>query len=221
MELARLIDHTLLRPDATRAEIDRLCAEAREFGFATVCVNPVRVAQCASALEGSGVGVCCVIGFPFGASLPAIKAAEAAQAIADGAREIDMVVLLGALKDGDTDAVRADIAAVRAATRGFVLKVIIETAMLDDHLKVLACEIAVGAGADFVKTSTGWGGGGATLHDVALMRRTVGGSAGVKASGGIRDRATAEAMVAAGATRLGVSASVAIVGNDLAGGGGY
>jgi len=221
MELARLIDHTLLRPDATRADIDRLCAEAREFGFATVCVNPVRVAQCATALEGSGVGVCSVIGFPFGASLPTIKAAEAAQAIADGAREIDMVVLLGALKDGDTDAVRGDIAAVRAATRGFTLKVIIETAMLDDHLKALACEIAVGAGADFVKTSTGWGGGGATLHDVALMRRTVGSAAGVKASGGIRDRATAEAMVAAGATRLGVSASLVIVGNDLAGGGGY
>ncbi len=217
-DLARLIDHTLLRPDATAADVAATCAEARQYGFAMVCLNPVWVAHAAGLLVGSPVGVCSVIGFPFGASRPDIKAAEAAAARADGAREIDMVILLGALKGGDRDAARADIAAVRAAISGATLKVIIETAMLDDHLKTLACEIAVAAGADFVKTSTGYGGGGATLHDVALMRRIVGPSIGVKASGGIRDRATAEAMVAAGATRLGCSASVAIVGGGAAAG---
>ena len=215
-DLARLIDHTLLRPDATAADIAATCAEARQYGFATVCVNPVWVRHAAESLAGSAVGVCSVVGFPFGASRPDIKAAEATAARADGAREIDMVIALGALKGGDRDAARADVAAVRAAIPGVVLKVIIETAMLDDHLKTLACEVAVAAGADFVKTSTGYGGGGATLHDVALMRRIVGPSIGVKASGGIRDRATAEAMVAAGATRLGCSASVAIVGGGTA-----
>ena len=215
-DLARMIDHTLLRPDATAADVAAACAEARAHGFATVCVNPVWVAHAAGLLAGSGVGVCSVIGFPFGASRPDVKAAEAAAARADGAGDIDMVILLGALKGGDLDAARADVAAVRAVTRGATLKVIIETAMLDDHLKVLACEVAVAGGADFVKTSTGYGGGGATLHDVALMRRTVGPVVGVKASGGIRDRATAEAMVAAGATRLGCSASVAIVGGGAA-----
>ena len=210
-DLARLIDHTLLRPDATEAQVREVCDEARAHGFASVCVNPIHVALVARALEGSGVATCSVVGFPFGATPSANKAAEAARAVADGATEIDMVIDIAALKDGCDGAVRDDIAAVKRACDGRLLKVIIEAVLLDDEQKARACTLAEAAGANFVKTSTGYGGGGATLHDVALMRRAVGDRLGVKASGGIRDAVTARAMVAAGATRIGASASVAIV----------
>lgn len=214
--LARMIDHTLLRPDATEAQVRQLCDEAVEHGFWSVCVNPARVKLAATALEGSGVRTCSVVGFPFGATTPEAKATEAAQAVASGAGEIDMVIHVGALKDGRLDDVRADIAAVRAATRGALLKVIIETAMLEDCQKEAACRLAAEADADYVKTSTGYGGGGATFADVMLMRRIVEDRLGVKASGGIRDFATAAAMVEAGATRIGASASVAIVSEQAA-----
>lgn len=210
-DLARLIDHTLLRPDAGQAAVRRLCAEARAHGFAAVCLNPVQVALAAGELAGCAVRTCSVVGFPFGAAPARVKAFEAAQAVADGAAEVDMVIDLGALQDGRLAAVRADIAAVRAACPGAVLKVIIETCLLDDAQKETACRIAAAAGADFVKTSTGYGGGGATVADVALMRRVVGAALGVKASGGIRDFATARVMVEAGATRIGTSSGVAIV----------
>lgn len=210
-DLARLIDHTLLRPDATEAAVARLCAEAVQHGFWSVCVNPVRVAFVAERLRGGVVRTCSVVGFPFGATTPEAKACEAERAMADGAAEIDMVIDLGALKDGRHDAVRADIAVVRGACPGATLKAIIETCLLDDAQKETACRIAAEAGADFVKTSTGYGRGGATLADVALMRRVVGSALGVKASGGIRDAATAMAMVEAGASRIGTSSGVAIV----------
>ncbi|HWL66809.1 MAG TPA: deoxyribose-phosphate aldolase [Geminicoccus sp.] len=220
--LAAFIDHTILKPDATRAEVARLCAEAREHGFKSVCVNAVHVAQVAKALEGSDVLACAVVGFPLGATLPAIKAAEAAAAIAAGAGEIDMVIDIGALKDGRTDAVQADIAAVRMACQGAVLKVIIETCLLTDAEKRAACLAAKAAGADFVKTSTGFSKGGATVEDIRLMRATVGPEMGVKASGGIRSRADALAMIEAGATRIGASAGIAIVqGESGAGGSSY
>lgn len=210
--LARLLDHTLLKPDATGAEIERLCGEARRLGFATVCVHPSWVELCVRLLEGSGVGVCAVVGFPLGATTSAVKAAEAREAAANGARELDMVLHLGALKSGDDAAVLEDIRAVRAAVPGRTLKVILETGLLSREEKVRACLLAREAGADFVKTSTGFGPGGATVEDVRLLRETVGPRMGVKASGGIRDAAAAAAMIAAGATRLGTSASVAIVG---------
>lgn len=210
-DLARLIDHTILRPDATGAMVARVCAEALEHGFWSVCVNPVFAAQVAAALRGSAVRCCSVVGFPFGATTPEAKAFEAERAVADGAAEIDMVMAMGALKDRRHEAVRADIAVVRGACPGAVLKVIIETCLLDDAEKETACRIAAEAGADFVKTSTGYGGGGATPGDVALMRRVVGTALGVKASGGIRDAATALAMVEAGASRIGTSSGVAIV----------
>ena len=212
-ELARLIDHTLLKPEATRQDIEILCREAAEHRFATACVNPVWVALAADTLKGSGVGVCAVVAFPLGATTANAKAHEARGAIADGAREIDMVMSVGALKGGDLDAARRDIEAVTAACRkgGALCKVIIEAALLTEDEKVSACTIAKAAGADFVKTSTGFGRGGATVADVALMRRVVGSSMGVKASGGIRDLATALEMLAAGATRLGTSAGVKIV----------
>ncbi len=216
-QLAPLIDHTILRPDATEAQVRRYCDEARRYGFHSVCVNPVNVHVVAAA----GVTACSVVGFPFGASRSLIKAAEAAQAVAEGATEIDMVLALGALKQGDHAAVASDIVAVRRATDGVLLKVIIEACLLDDSEKATACRLAVEAGADFVKTSTGYSSGGATLADVTLMRGVVGERVGVKASGGIRDFATAAAMVAAGATRLGVSAGVAIVTAAPAVGGGY
>ena len=209
--LAALIDHTILRPDATRAQVRRHCDEARQHGFASVCVNPIHAAFVAEALAGSGVRTCSVVGFPFGATPTANKVAEARRAVADGATEIDMVIDLGALADGRHAEVQDDIAAVKRACGGHLLKVIIETAMLDDAAKVAACRLAVAAGADFVKTSTGYGGGGATVADVALMRRTVGPDIGVKASGGIRDTATARAMVEAGATRIGASSGVALL----------
>jgi len=211
--MAAYIDHTLLKPDATAAEIDKLCDEARKNRFASVCVNGTWVRRCAEILSGSGVAVCCVVGFPLGAGAPEVKAYEARRAIEDGACEIDMVLNVGALKSKDHEFVRRDIAQVAAVCHqlGAKLKVILETALLTDDEKTKACELAQLAGADFVKTSTGFSKGGATAADVTLMRRTVGPTMGVKASGGIRDQSDAQAMIAAGATRLGASASVAIV----------
>ncbi len=210
-KLAGMIDHTLLKADATRADIDKLCAEARKFRFASVCVNPANVARAAEMLRGSGVKVCTVIGFPLGACTSVAKAMESRDAIANGADELDMVINVGALKAGDDALVYSDILAVREATRARLLKVIIETAYLTKAEKVRACRLSKKAGADFVKTSTGFASGGATVEDVALMRATVGPKTGVKASGGIRNAETAAAMVKAGANRLGVSASIAIV----------
>jgi deoxyribose-phosphate aldolase len=220
--LAGAIDHTLLRPDASLADIDRLCDEALRHGFATVCVNGVHVRRCAEILEGSPVGVCSVIGFPLGAMAPEVKVYEARRAIEDGACEIDMVMNVGALKSGDDAFVRRDIAGVAELCHrlGAKLKVILETGLLGDAEKVRACQAAKAAGADFVKTSTGFSKGGATVEDVALMRRTVGPRLGVKASGGVRTAEDARALVDAGATRIGASASVAIV-QGQAGGAGY
>lgn len=220
--LARMIDHTLLKADATEADITKLCAEAREHQFASVCVNPANVALAAKLLEGSPVAVCTVVGFPLGASAPEVKAFETRQAIKDGATEIDMVLNVGALKSGQVERVQQDIrAVVDAVPEGVVTKVILETCLLSDDEKVTACLLAQAVGAGFVKTSTGFSTGGATVADVALMRRTVGPDMGVKASGGIRDRATALAMVEAGATRLGASASVAIASGEGAATAGY
>jgi deoxyribose-phosphate aldolase len=211
--VAGLIDHTLLKPDATRADIDTLCREAREYRFATVCVNPTWVARCVRLLDGSGVDVCSVAGFPLGATTPDVKQYEARRAVFDGAREIDMVVNVGALKSGDLRLVQCDIDAVTAVCRDArcMSKVIIEAALLTDSEKVTACLLAKAAGADFVKTSTGFGPGGATIADVSLMRRTVGDEMGVKAAGGVKDYAALQTMVAAGATRIGASAGVRIV----------
>jgi deoxyribose-phosphate aldolase len=211
--VASAIDHTLLKPDATADDIDTLCREAREWKFATVCVNPTWVALAARLLQGSGVGVCSVVGFPLGATTPDVKQYEARRAIFDGATEIDMVLNVGALKSGDVRLVSEDIRAVVAACseRQVVTKVILETALLTDEEKATACTLAKAAGADFVKTSTGFGPGGATAADVALMRRVVGADMGVKASGGVRDLQQMQAMVAAGATRIGASAGVRIV----------
>ena len=211
MSLAGMIDHTLLKADATRAQVERLCDEAVEHGFASVCVNTCWVPLCAERLAQSDVRVCCVVGFPLGAMAPEPKAHEAARAVADGADEVDMVINVGWLKDGELDAVREDIAGVVAAADGRCVKVIIETCLLTDEEKVRACELAVEAGAAFVKTSTGFSTGGATVADVALMRRTVGDRCKVKASGGIHTAEEARAMVEAGADRLGCSAGVAIV----------
>ncbi len=211
--IAQVIDHTLLKPEATREQIDRLCREALEYHFASVCVNPTHVGRCAELLRGSDVKVCTVIGFPLGATTTAVKAYETRQAIDDGATEIDMVINIGALKSGHLDAVQADIGAVvdAAHAAGALVKVIIETALLSDDEKVTACRLAQAAGAEFVKTSTGFGPGGAKVEDVALMRRVVGPEMGVKASGGVRNYADVQAMIAAGATRIGASAGVAIV----------
>lgn len=220
--LATYIDHTLLKPDATVEEVDKLCAEALQQRFASVCVNGAWVKRCSEILKGSGVLVCSVIGFPLGAMASEVKAYEARRAIEDGACEIDMVQNVGALKSGFDEFVEKDIAMVADVCHrlGARLKVILETALLTDPEKVRACELAVRAGADFVKTSTGFSKGGATAADVALMRRTVGPRVGVKASGGVRDEAGAKAMIAAGATRIGASASVAIV-RGGSGGAGY
>lgn len=209
---ASLIDHTLLKPEASEADIKKLCDEAAEFGFASVCVNPNWVKRAAEFLRGSGVPVCTVIGFPLGATLADVKAYEARRAIFDGAREVDMVINIGKLKSGDDCAVEDDIkAVVDAAHENHILcKVIIETALLTDEEKVRACLAAKNAGADFVKTSTGFAKGGATAHDVALMRHTVGKSLGVKASGGVKGIDDARAMFEAGATRIGASVGVKI-----------
>lgn len=211
--VARLVDHTLLKPEATPAQVRELCREARAHGFAAVCVNPLWVRTCADELRGSAVAVATVAGFPLGASVPEVKAAEAARAVEDGAREVDMVLSVGALKAGDHRLVERDVAAVVEACRagGALVKVILEAALLADEEKARACAIAKLAGAAFVKTSTGFGPGGATVEDVALMRRAVGPGVGVKAAGGIRDWATARAMVAAGASRIGTSSGPRIV----------
>ena len=219
--IAPVVDHTLLKPNATQEEVAKLCQEARTYCFASVCVNPTYVGLSAQLLKGSGVKVCTVIGFPLGSTTPTVKAIEARDAIANGADEIDMVINVGALKSGNDALVKGDIQAVRDATRGKVLKVIIETSLLSDDEKVRACKMSKEVGADFVKTSTGFGPGGATAADVALMRKTVGPLMGVKASGGIRDTATAQAMIEAGATRLGTSASVGIVTDAKPSGKGY
>jgi deoxyribose-phosphate aldolase len=214
--LAALIDHTILAPDATTNQVLKFCEQAKAQLFHAVCVNPAHVRRVADALAGSPVKTCAVIGFPLGANTPAIKAAEAARALSDGATEIDMVLAIGALKDGQTDTVDNDIAAVRAACPGAILKTILETCLLTDEEKRLACRIAQTAGADYVKTSTGFSRHGATTADVALMRQTVGPTMGVKASGGIRTREAAEAMIAAGATRLGTSSGLSIIGQSKA-----
>ena len=210
-ELASYIDHTLLKPEASREQIRAVCNEAKQYHFASVCVNSCWVPLIAEELKGSGVSVCCVIGFPLGASLSSVKAFEAREAVAAGAQEIDMVINVGAVKSGDWELVREDIAAVNAAKGTAKLKVIIETCLLTDEEKVRVCQIAKEVGADFVKTSTGFSTGGATVHDVELMRKTVGPEMGVKASGGVRTLADALAMIEAGASRLGASAGVKII----------
>ena len=212
-QLARYMDHTMLKADATAETIDRVVAEAKRYGTASVCVNGCWVPRVSAGLAGSGVKTCAVIGFPLGAMSTAAKAAEAADVVAAGAQEVDMVINVGELKGGDDGAVRADIAAVAAAAHkgGALLKVIIECCLLTQEEKVRACELTVEGEADFVKTSTGFSTGGATVEDVALMRRTVGPDFGVKAAGGIHTLAEAYAMIEAGATRLGVSAAVSIL----------
>jgi len=211
--LAQMIDHTLLKADATQEQIAQLCYEARKYGFAAVCVNPTYVRLCSQLLKGSPVHVCTVVGFPLGATPPEVKAYEAQQAIDDGATEVDMVINIGALKSKDYALVERDIASVARTSHAgkAVLKVILETALLTDEEKVIASQLAQVAGADYVKTSTGFGPGGATVHDVELMRRAVGPEMGIKAAGGIRSYDDAKAMVAAGATRIGASASVKIL----------
>jgi deoxyribose-phosphate aldolase len=213
VDLAKYIDHTLLKPDTAAAEIDELCDEALEYGFASVCINPTWVKRAAERLRGSSVKVCTVIGFPLGATTPEIKAFEARKALRDGAREVDMVINIGALKSGMYDLVRMDIERVVDAAHesGAICKVILETVLLTDEEKVIASSLSKQAKADFVKTSTGFAGGGATVYDVALMRETVGPDMGVKASGGVRTLEDAEDMIAAGATRIGASAGVQIV----------
>ena len=211
MEINRMIDHTLLKPNATRAQIEKLCDEALEYHFASVCVNTCWVPLCAEKLAGSDVNTCCVVGFPLGAMLPAAIAEETRMAVEAGADEVDMVINVGWLKDGDYDAVRNQIAGVVKAANGKCVKVIIEACLLTDEEKVKACELSVEAGATFVKTSTGFSTGGATEHDVALMARTVAGRCKVKASGGIHTAAEAQAMIDAGAERIGTSSGIAIV----------
>ncbi|WP_228409659.1 deoxyribose-phosphate aldolase [Radiobacillus deserti] len=207
-----MIDHTALKPETNKSDIDKLLAEAKEYEFASVCVNPYWVAYCAEALNGTPVKVCTVIGFPLGATTTETKVFETIQAIKNGATEVDMVVNVGAIKNREWDIVEKDIQAVVAAANGKAIsKVILETALLTEEEKVKACQISKEAGADFVKTSTGFSGGGATVEDIALMRKTVGPDMGVKASGGVRDRETTDAMIKAGATRIGASAGVAIV----------
>ena len=227
-DVAGMIDHTLLKADAARADIEALCREAAEYGFASVCVNPTWVATCARLLHGSPVRVCSVVGFPLGATTPDVKHYETRRALFDGAREIDMVINVGALKSGDLRVVERDIEAVTGPCReaGAISKVIIEAALLTAEEKVTACTLAKAAAADYVKTSTGFGPGGATVADVALMRRVVGEEMGVKAAGGVKDLDAVKAMVAAGATRVGASAGVRIVqesrgGPKTASGSGY
>lgn len=211
MEYNKLIDHTLLKPDASIEAIKKLCSEAKQFDFMSVCVNPAFISLCKKELEGSNVKVCTVIGFPLGASLPQVKALEAREAIFEGADEIDMVINISMLKAGKDDYVKEEIEKVRRSTVGKVLKVIIETCLLTDDEKVRACKLAKEAGADFVKTSTGFSTGGATVSDVKLMRETVGTEMGVKASGGVRTHEDMLAMVEAGANRIGTSAGPKII----------
>ncbi|WP_410982164.1 deoxyribose-phosphate aldolase [Bacillus cereus] len=215
MNIAKLIDHTVLKPNSTKEDVTKVIEEAKEYNFASVCINPTWVKFAAEELAGHDVDVCTVIGFPLGANTTETKVFETKDVIAKGATEVDMVINVGALKDGDNEFVENDIREVVQAAKGKALvKVIIETCLLTDEEKVRACELSVKAGADFVKTSTGFSTGGATTEDIALMRKTVGPDVGVKASGGVRTREDAEKMVAAGASRVGASASVAIVLND-------
>ncbi|PZG32736.1 deoxyribose-phosphate aldolase [Listeria ivanovii] len=215
MNMAKMIDHTALKPDTTKEQILTLTKEAKEFGFASVCVNPTWVKLAAEQLAGAESVVCTVIGFPLGANTPEVKAFEVNDAIKNGAKEVDMVINIAALKDKNDELVERDIRAVVEAAKGYALvKVIIETCLLTDEEKVRACEIAVKAGTDFVKTSTGFSTGGATTEDIALMRKTVGPNIGVKASGGIRTKEDVRKMIEAGATRIGASAGVAIVSGE-------
>lgn len=211
MNPAKLIDHTILKPVASKEDVRRICGEAKTYGFFSVCINPYWVAYAKELLQGTDVKVCTVIGFPLGANTTAVKAYETADALKNGADEIDMVINLGALKSGDDDTVLNDIAAVRKACEGKILKVIIETSQLTEEEKVKACQLAAKAKADFVKTSTGFTGGGATVADVALMRASVPANMQVKASGGVRSREDFDTMVAAGATRIGASSGVKII----------
>ena len=210
-QLASYIDQTLLKPDASLPQIKKICEEAKTYHFASVCVNSYWIPTVAAELAGTDIAPCSVIGFPLGTGLSSSKAAEAKDAIAAGAKEIDMVINVGAIKSGDWDGVKKDIEAVNAVKGGAKLKVIIETCLLTDEEKVKACQASMEAGADFVKTSTGFSTGGATAHDVALMRQTVGDGLGVKASGGIRTLEDALTMIEAGASRLGASAGVKII----------
>ncbi|KXT78694.1 deoxyribose-phosphate aldolase [Streptococcus sp. DD13] len=216
MKLNKFIDHTLLKADTTEKQIQKIISEAKQYNFASVCVNPTWVAHVAAALKGTDVKVCTVIGFPLGASTSAVKAFETKDAIANGADEVDMVINIGALKSGDDQAVEADIRAVVEAANGTLVKVIIETCLLTDEEKVRACQLAQSAGADFVKTSTGFSTGGATVEDIALMRKTVGPDMGVKASGGARSYEDAQAFIEAGASRIGASSGVAIMEGQVA-----
>ena len=218
MKLNKYIDHTLLKPDASQEQIETLIEEAKKYDFASVCVNPTWVNFAAQSLKGTDVKVCTVIGFPLGANTPELKAFETSDAIRNGANEIDMVINIGALKSRNFDLVERDIRAVVEAAKGTLVKVIIETCLLTDDEKVKACQIAQKAGADFVKTSTGFSTGGATVEDVALMRKTVGPDMGVKASGGARSYEDALAFIKAGATRIGASSGVAIMEGDVANG---
>ncbi|MCM3596285.1 deoxyribose-phosphate aldolase [Metabacillus idriensis] len=216
VNIGSMIDHTALKPETTKAQIETLCAEAKEYKFASVCVNPTWIETAAALLKGTDVKVCTVIGFPLGATTVETKAFETKDAIAKGATEVDMVINIAALKDKNDELVERDIRAVVDAAKGKALtKVIIESCLLTDEEKVRACELSVKAGADFVKTSTGFSTGGATVEDIALMRKTVGPDVGVKASGGVRDRAGALAMVEAGATRIGASAGISIVKGEV------
>jgi deoxyribose-phosphate aldolase len=215
--ISKLIDHTVLKAETTKAQIEKLCEEAKEYHFASVCVNPTWVNLCSSLLKGTDVLVCTVIGFPLGANTKEVKAFETSNAIENGAQEVDMVINIGALKDRNLDLVEQDIAAVVNAAKGKALvKVIIETSLLTDEEKEIASKLSVNAGADFVKTSTGFSTGGATVEDVALMRKTVGPDIGVKASGGVRDIASVNEMVKAGATRIGTSNGITIVQGNVA-----
>lgn len=218
MKLNKYIDHTLLKPDASQEQIETLIEEAKKYDFASVCVNPTWVSFAAQSLKGTDVKVCTVIGFPLGANTPELKVFETSDAIRNGANEIDMVINIGALKSQNFDLVEKDIRAVVEAAKGTLVKVIIETCLLTDDEKVKACQIAQKAGADFVKTSTGFSTGGATVADVALMRKTVGPDMGVKASGGARSYEDALAFIKAGATRIGASSGVAIMEGDVANG---
>jgi deoxyribose-phosphate aldolase len=210
-ELAKMIDHTILKPEATKEQVKSVCEEALKYNFASVCINPCQVAFAASMLKESKVKVCTVVGFPLGANTSSVKAFEASEAIENGAQEVDMVINIGKLKDKDYDYVREDIKAVVEAAKGKALtKVIIESCLLTDEEKIMACNLAKEAGADFVKTSTGFSKGGATYEDIRLMRETVGSEMGVKASGGVRNNKDAISMIEAGATRIGASASIAI-----------
>ncbi|NKN40499.1 deoxyribose-phosphate aldolase [Streptococcus alactolyticus] len=214
MPINQYIDHTLLKPESTQEQIDHLLSEAVEYQFASVCVNPTWVAHCAKTLAGTGVKVCTVVGFPLGANTSSVKAFETKDAIANGADEIDMVINVGQLKSGQYEVVKADIRAVVEASQDKLVKVIIETCLLTNDEKVKACQLAVSAGADFVKTSTGFSAAGATVEDIVLMRETVGPNIGVKAAGGARSYEDAETFIEAGATRIGTSSGVAIVSGE-------